>query len=531
MSKRLAEQSGLTASRASLAHLLKARNRQLSTLDERHWTVIGEGHVGAKADELARKAWAIERSGFTLTPRVVLAMGFFDGFLERNGMDKPGKCISDTETLSEAKKAAFSEIERKALWNLVKRFRRDFPSTPLVIRSSAHGDCRGTGIYESVFCPNFRNELKTLRALENAVKRVVLSQFTESAAAFRADLGLPGGMAVIIEPVFGSRMNGRDYFNKINAIIFGPHYSGYAYTSSISCGSYGFIAAGLPIVTARGGGFLIKKGMDQRLWDITKETALDMARTDDRFAFTDLMDNVHVWRSGMWISIRDGRQTSVFRHNETLAMRDYSPDWLFSRLERLERLTGAPQYVEFAMRETSYGAEAAILQIADANEKTDFYAFPQSGSSVISGNFVVGSGRIDCRKAVIVSDPDDIRLLSGFNRSNKGYLVIYGGRLTSIMLGGSTRRLNYADLSNASALVEISEYMHASHPKAHFEGMLEKSEKLLIVTRTIDWERINAIRTNIEKDGATLGVIDAAFRVTASQRQQKGIVEIIEEKT
>ncbi|MBU0586896.1 hypothetical protein KJ780_05270 [Candidatus Micrarchaeota archaeon] len=70
--------------RMRLANVLRAHTCQLSALNERYWTIIGYGSIGAKADELMKKAWAVERAGFELNHRTVLAMGFFEDFKKRN---------------------------------------------------------------------------------------------------------------------------------------------------------------------------------------------------------------------------------------------------------------------------------------------------------------------------------------------------------------------------------------------------------------------------------------------------------------
>ena len=79
----------------------------------------------------------------------------------------------------------------KVLRKLVKQIHRNFKGIPLAVRSSAHGDCRGTGIYDSKFCFNINNEDKTLDGLVKAIKAVMVSEFSDSAIAFRKDLGLP----------------------------------------------------------------------------------------------------------------------------------------------------------------------------------------------------------------------------------------------------------------------------------------------------------------------------------------------------
>ncbi len=56
------------------------------SLNEKYWTIYGSGSIGAKAEELRQKSWAIEKAGFSLIPRAVLAMDFFSAFYERNGI-------------------------------------------------------------------------------------------------------------------------------------------------------------------------------------------------------------------------------------------------------------------------------------------------------------------------------------------------------------------------------------------------------------------------------------------------------------
>ena len=500
----------------------------MSALDDKYWTIIGSGSIGAKAEELRKKTSAIVDAGFTPNPRIVLAMGFFEEFRKRNGIDRALARGASSEELTElVSDTPFQEPELRAIRHLVKLFRRDFPGVPLVIRSSAHGDCRGTGIYESEFCPHFRNEQKTIGALMRAIKRVLESEFSESAIAFRKDLDLPGGMAVIIEPVFGQKIQGRYQWGDKAIDIFGPSHSGYAYSSTASGSGNGFIVSGLPTQAVAGGGFRINEGQEERFEDILYRSFFEMRNSDERIA-SYAGDKVIEWRHGEWLSPVSARMNhGVSARNAWIADR-YFPDWLFCRLKKLEALLGKPQYVEFAFRETGAAPEIAILQIADVNKKTDFFEFPQTGNSVIRSNFVVGTGSVTCHKAVCVFNPDDIYLLHDFNQKNKGYLVIYGGRLTSIMLKGHSTTLRYNDLSNASALVEIAECHHSRHPKAHFEGMIDETGKILMVTREIDWEVLEPFQKLMKKkNGVELRIYDAEFRATASERRQKGIVELI----
>jgi hypothetical protein len=264
--------------------------------------------------------------------------------------------------------------------------------------------------------------------------------------------------------------------------------------------------------------------MDEQFYGVLN-ARLASLQSDDRFAYADHVEKVSQWRNGHWLSPAIGKMVSGVFPDSSWDVEKYFPDWLFAKLTKLETLLGKPQYVEFAFREAGAEPEATLLQIADVNEKIDFYEFPETVNPFIRGNMVVGTGTTICQKAVYVSNPDDVALLSGFNQANKGYLVIYEGRLTSRMLGAP---LEYADISNASALVELSEPSHFKHPKAHFEGMLEASGKLFIATRAVDWELLDSLKAEIRRRSGKMGIIDATFRVTASERQQKGIVEIVE---
>ncbi|VVC01916.1 Uncharacterised protein [uncultured archaeon] len=69
---------------------------------------------------------------------------------------------------------------------------------------------------------------------------------------------------------------------------------------------------------------------------------------------------------------------------------------------------------------------------------------------------------------------------------------------------------------------------HASHPIAHFEGMLKESGKLFLVGRRYDLEPLEPYRKTVDFGGGKLTVYDTKVRVTASERQQKAIVELVD---
>jgi hypothetical protein len=510
--------------RKNLASVLRAREVKLSTLDEKYWTVIGGGPIGAKAEELKAKTWAIEAAGFVPNPRVVLAMGFFEGFRERNGIEAALARGDSPERLSElVAETPFAGPELKAIRRLVKLFRRNIPGVPIAVRSSAHGDCRGTGIYESDFCFNFRNEEKMIGRLIRAIKSVLMSEFSESAIAFRKDMGLQGGMAVIIEPVFGQFVESRLDYSAKSETMFGPYYSGIAYTSTIAGPGYVQFVAGLPTCAVRGGGFVaMEKDESAREEDSFGERAFCKSLWGDERRVYLAFDEVHRWKEGEWL--KNGR--IVCRH----ARRDgaVGAKELFRRLRKLEHLLGGKQYVEWAARKrVGREPEFGILQIAGINPKTDFCEFIESERILLKSNYVIGSGQRDCEGVVLVMNPDEIPLLGQYNRNHRGYAVVYHGRLISS--SWHRERLEYSDINNASALIELAGQQHVGSLASHFGGMADLTGKLLMATSDVRSDLLHKIEACGGCVDAPLGLnaYAARVRVTASERRQKGIVELL----
>ena len=499
----------------------------MSALDERYWTIIGPGPIGAKADELRKKTAAIVAAGSTPNPRIVLAMGFFEEFRKRNGIDRALARGASSEELTElVSDTPFQEPELRAIRHLVKLFRRDFPGVPLVIRSSAHGDCRGTGIYESELCPHFRNEQKTIGALMRAIKRVLESEFSESAIAFRKDMGLPGGMAVIIEPVFGQFVKARPRYGSKPEVVFGPYYSGIAYTSTSAGPSYVQFVAGLPTQAVQGGGFIAREyNENSKVPDFFIDRAeLFSTQGDERNACMgfERIDIIRRWINGEWL--KNGR---LFYDYCACGGDGIRAKKLFQMLRKIRHLIGKPQYVEWAVRERiNCNPEFAILQIADLNTKSDYFELVESERTLITSKFVAGSGQLECNGVVAVFNSDDIYLLRKYNDTHSNYSVIYSGCLVS-RLCRDRDRLRYGDLNNASAFIEIADVSHVGSPKAHFGTMADLTGKLLMATKDVRWQLFERFETKEKEGDLELHVYPIKVRVTASERRQKGIVELI----
>jgi len=511
-----------------LLNIFSRRQCQLSTIDERHWTVIGHGSIGAKAEELRAKTWAIEAAGFLPNPRIVLAMGFFEEFRKRSNVDDALKKGAPSEELQEMVwNTPFTETQTRAIRKLAKYFRKHFPGAPLAVRSSAHGDSRGTGIYQSVFCKHFKNEQKTIGAIMYSLWKVLASEFSESAIAFRKNAALPCGMAVMLEPVAGQSVWATEEFsNKQYKKIFGSLFGGLAYTSTAKGKGFAQFTAGLPTMAVNGEGVIINEGKRLKIRDVLFNGFHRLRQEDPRSAHSQMLVRFQDWKHGQWIDpcridarIYEGVQETLEHEDEDLSL-------FFNRLRQLESLVGKPQYVEWAMAERDGVLQTFILQLADATPKMDFVEFPQTGDTLITGRLVKGTGTKTCNHIVYIRDPEDLALLSDFNSSHADYIIIFLGKLTFDSKYSSHPSLEYHHLSNSSVVIEIKNAVHARHPASHFGGALEESGKLFFVASEIDWNLLREHDINRgELDG--FGICPLNTRVTASERQQKAIVEIL----
>ncbi len=519
----------------ALANAFQARQTQLSNLDEKYWTIIGSGSIGAKAEELRRKGWAIEKAGFELYPRTVFAMGFFKDFMERNGIiDAAGKGVSSDMVMGLVDYGQFNKKE----YDVIRAVSHQFGDVPLAVRSSAQGDSRGTGIYDSTFCPPLDTQ-----ELVHAIKKVLASQFTPSAIAFRKDLGLEEGIAVMVEPVFGeTRVKERAWTPNGYGMehIYGPLFGGVAYSSTAQGAGYAVLCAGMPLRAAKGRGMKMRDGQ-QSINDVWLETLENDEKTFEYFvtAGAGIDRNLEV------MEILEHREliyvSNITRHERTISSEprmfilahemEWSEtrfaneklDWLFLKLKTLESLLGKPQYAEWAALENGSNTRIALMQIADVDKKMDFFEFAASSKTAIKSTCVVGSGEQECDEIAYVFNPHEIDLIKEYNKTHNGYVAIYDGRLTSNMYS-TFRPLGYYDISNASVVIELSYGGHVKDPIEHFKGLMDTTKKIFMVVDEVNWDHIKPFRTPDNR----LRVYDVKTKVTASERQQRAVVEIIE---
>lgn len=458
-----------------------------------------------------RKAWAIEQAGFVMNPRVVLAMGFFDGFRERNGIGEAlRKGAPANEIYELVWNGKFSEEEVQTFKNIVK----GFGGVPVAIRSSAHGDCRGTGIYESNLYSGNVDDERCGKELIYYIRLILLSEFSRDAISFRKDMGLSGGMAIIIEPVFGISF---DVPGENDGLFRAPQLGGLAFTSNAEGKGCTYFVEGLPTCAVNGDGVRADEGNDMAAASLLDEESENPANPRKCFLDSNLLVG-----GSQAIRVSDGHCQNHVAMPHGLG--HLSLGWLFRKLKALETRIGKPQYVEWAAIERDGKPEAAILQIADIDMKADCFEFTEHGLPVARSNFVVGTGERICNGMVILDDLAGLETFYGFNENASNYLFVCSGYVLSHC------RIRYQRIRNAAVLAELFEKTtHRQHPISHFEGMLEASGKLFMTVSSIDLERLEPFRTlHVDAEGNQQVVYEAKFRVTTSERQQKGIIELIE---
>jgi hypothetical protein len=433
-------------SKEQFANLLTARKLQISAIDERYWRIIGQGSIGSKAEQLRRKTWAALQAGFTMDPRVVLAMDFFDGFRRRDNI--------------------FDEKEIETILRIAREFSLSHPNVPLVIRSSAYDDAEGTGIYSSGFCPSNEND-PTGKKLIEAIKNVLSSEFSESAVLLRKKLGIPDGMAVIIEPAFGRWVNHKDYSQQ----TYGPILGGLA-RSAKEQPAYAFLCKGLPKEAVNGIGIRITES-DQMPLDyyILNEENRRMVETFLRNDFI-LGANFHLARSG----------AMTFGGFESQGLYEQNMSWLFEKLAKFSGLLGIQQYIEWAVRKVGNVIEVGLLQTADCVETGKFdelSEIAENEKTVVSSNYVKRSDRFTCGHIIYVDRRKDLEKLREYNEKYGPHILLINGHIVPT---SEKLNLDYTMISNTLLLGEYmyapqtgSGVNHNSAPEGHFKGLMGKA--------------------------------------------------------
>ncbi|MDP2749784.1 MAG: PEP/pyruvate-binding domain-containing protein [Nanoarchaeota archaeon] len=435
--------------------------------------IIGKGNIGDKARQLIEKTPTLRKIGFSTPYRMVLAEDFFNGFFQKNNIGNSLSDVKNTENLEEKIKRGGLDFDEFLTLKAVSEMHGSFP---LVVRSSAEGDSRGTGTYKSEFCDN---EIPQIR---KALTSVLASYFSESAVAFRRDANTGEGFGIIIEPLISQN------FDSFSA----PVISGFGYTSTAR--GPGYINA----VPGIGGGVDTKDG--ER---ITKDAVKPfkgnlqwylIEEIGDMCAFnaSKVMKKSALLKTDSGLTLDQDYNCSVYyksqyfkQHGEicrsSLNLKDLLEKInildLFKMMDKMEKTLKKPQYFEWAATVENEKVKYWITQIADVNKKLDMMDFEDLGEIMFMGHTVTGTGIKECNKIANCWNPDEVESLYQFNKENKDYLLIFSSRLTYGGFGPA-RKLRYGDFSNAAAFLEIQDARHNGDPVAHLGGQLELAGKL-----------------------------------------------------
>ncbi len=401
---------------------------------------------------------------------------------------------------------------------------------PLAIRSSAHGDCRGTGIYESKFCEEIFDAERRLKEFCYCIKDVLASHFSSQAVAFRKRCGLPDGIACMVEPLFGRQRLERNYDDEYE-LVFAPHFSGTAYTSTASGKGEAYIVAGLPLRAVNGEGMALYETDTQALHEI-----LDYNRPS-MFSTSKPERNTKYINEEDYVSLGKREKRTDFPARDGSNIFFKPPSWLFSRLRKLEQALGKPHYVEWAVVEREGKLDLAILQIAPIEGKKDFFAFADKENSVVRSTLeVIGSGEVVCDSAVLIYDSRALHLLAEYNRTHKNYLVFYSSMLITSLATHLGGRLDFSHVSNASATVSLVGAKYGASIRSHFGGAGESAGMLMIATGVDGFQNHGAYMLkerghpvdNKDEEYAMFYEIPVKFLVQADEKQRKAVVQMLE---
>lgn len=485
--------------------------------------IIGQGEIGEKAQQLMDKTPVLRRLGFRAPRRTILAERWFDDFFQRNGLGENLRDITPSEDIQGRIRRGSLTLEQ---FSTLEQICGSYGDTPLVVRSSAKGDARGTGTYLSVFSENQSSEVR------KALQAVLASYFSPDAIAFRRDAQTGEGFGIIIEPIIGLDIDG----------AIAPILSGFGYTSTSRGEGYINVVPGLGCgVESRDGERISRGKFIENEGDVLglahyiyleRTSMFDGEKALKRSALlrTDKDSNRHY--SGQVFFPRSKYDKARVRNTtfdypreieRVLNSVNFLP--VFSSMQQMEQIFGKPQYFEWAMTTEAGRPVFWIVQIADVNQNVDSMEFGNFGHVMFEGHTVTGTGEKEATKIVDCWNSTDIDALHQFNQHNQGYVLLFSSRVTRRV--GTDRKLGYSDFSNASVFLEIQDAHHVGDPVAHLGGQLDMTGKLFAV---LDYDAENPPDFDMfHKRGQTedgLRVFHGQIKVIASEKKNRMVVYV-----
>lgn len=485
--------------------------------------VIGEGDIGEKARQLVDKTPMLKNLGFHTPRTVILAEDCFAEFFQRNGLGQSLRSVPQEPDLEEAIRRAHMHGGQ---FELLKEISQQIDAPALVIRSSGQGDARGTGIYTSEFTDNNPARIRL------AVQKVLASYFSPSAVAFREDAKVGEGFGVIIQPLIGQNF---EWF-------YAPVISGFGYTSTLREDGY------INVVPGIGGGVETRDGERIAKKDIapydslidyffgTRESISKGFTANRRAALLGTSSN---WIMGINPEGNAFSPAGRYKKGEIAAhsfnfsrvsrlFRVIDLKQLLDKADKMEQVLGKSQYFEWAVTATEDSSKFWLLQIADVDKKADSFDFEDFGEVLYKGNTVTGSGVRECSKIVFCSHWSELKDLAEFNRENRDYALIFSSSLTT-RGSGNMGNLEYEHCHNAAVFIEMSAAVHALDPLAHFQGLMDTTDKLFARFEQFDLteetvKRLEELGRRFESYQGNLRIFKGKFKVVASERQNRLVV-------
>lgn len=468
--------------------------------------IIGKGSIGDKAKQLKNKAEIIGTLGFRQSERIVLAQGFLDSILRNNKyLANP---LSEIEPHSDfynwrkiiALQKKMSECEltnsqSETLSQIIEKFN----GKPLAVIFSASGDSRGTGVYDSKFTNGDLTHLKC------AILEVIASYFTENAVSFRRDSNCGKDLAVIIEPIIGQwHKTNYKWIEK----LFAPAISGFGYTSTAR-DTEGFVS----MVEGIGGGvdYNHRKKITPEVLKKYPGNLHKLVQSQTPYS-RGFNPNFGKEQKNLPDGLILSKDIKGFINELNLNI-------LFEKMRQLEKICNCPQYFEWALTFKKGKPEYWITQISDVDVVRDMYDFSKLGNILIEGNEVVGTRKLESKKIVYCKNMGTLSKLREFNLTNKNYILVFSGLLTS-----DWRRMDFDSrhYSNASVLLEANSFIHIHGTSlAHFGGKTQLTGKLF---GCVDHKATNLKEIFGELEQENISIIEGKYISIGSEYQNRIVV-------
>jgi hypothetical protein len=497
----------------------------------------GVGNVGGKFDQLIQKTPELNRIGFRTPQRIILPEEFFDSFLSRNGLGKTLRQVPQNEaTISNILNGNFSREDFETIKGIVERF----GDTPIVVRSSAAGDSRGTGIYRSEFTDGHVGNVR------KAIQRVLASYFTPDAIQFRQDAKTGEGFALGVEPAIGSWVEEEWGFRYFTPII-----SGFGYTSTLRDPD-GYVVT----VPGLGGGVETRGG--ERLTPHRLQESMGELGTYVYLERDKIFWGRQPLRNSSLLGIRGGRtehDARVFlpKSNwEKAGLHDTSFDGqsvvgrgiqdtnllpLFEMMKDTEKSFGKPQYLEWAVTIKDENATFWIIQISDVERQNNAFEIHAETPPLLEAHSVTGNGKADCKRILIANSHTSAEAIGKYNSVNEDYILVYPSTLVSRGQGlnrfnSHARELGYHDINKARVILERQNAQHATDPLAHFQGQLDLTGKFFgVLDLDMGWdENYEQLLENAVPIAEGVFEMQGNFQVQSSERENRLLILQIQDK-